>query len=204
MSRDVCFISIIVLFISGCHGPKIGSVFSEGVNNGVPNFAVVMPNQIYRGGQPTKEGFDYLLTKKEKNPSIITILKLNEKGLDEEKQYALDQKVKFEQAVIQPDTDWPFQKVDESNISKAMKILIKESNWPIYVHCSHGIDRTGLIVAMFRVCKNNYNFDRAEKEMREDFGARGFRSLYLKGLSDYWEEFKKNPQDKCSSWSLGP
>ncbi|WP_155510414.1 tyrosine-protein phosphatase [Pseudomonas fluorescens] len=40
---------------------------------------------------------------------------------------------------------------------------------PLWVHCSHGKDRTGLVVALYRVAHNNYCKDNAYKEMN-DYG----------------------------------
>jgi len=52
-----------------------------------------------------------------------------------------------------------------------------------YVHCLHGQDRTGLIVAVYHVRHDGWTKARAEKEML----AHGFHKE-LHGLWDFWED----------------
>jgi len=53
-----------------------------------------------------------------------------------------------------------------------------------YVHCLHGQDRTGLVVACYRVMVQHWTKADAEKEML----AHGFHKE-LHGLWEYWENF---------------
>lgn len=54
-----------------------------------------------------------------------------------------------------------------------------------YVHCAHGQDRTGLVIAVYRVQVQHWSKADAEKEML----ARGFHKE-LRGLWEYWEGFR--------------
>ena len=57
-----------------------------------------------------------------------------------------------------------------------------------FVHCEHGQDRTGLIVALYRVKVNGWDKPKSEKEML----ALGFHKE-LHGLWEYWETFPNQP-----------
>lgn len=54
-----------------------------------------------------------------------------------------------------------------------------------YVHCSHGQDRTGLVIAVYRVTHDHWTKAQAEKEMLSN----GFHKS-LHGLWDFWEDWK--------------
>ncbi len=65
--------------------------------------------------------------------------------------------------------------IKENDVVQALKI-IKNRRGNILVHCKHGSDRTGLIVAMYRIVFQNYTKEQAIKEMTE--GGFGFHKIY--------------------------
>jgi protein tyrosine/serine phosphatase len=50
-------------------------------------------------------------------------------------------------------------------IEKAMAIINDKTNQPIFVHCYAGKDRTGLIIAAYRIKYNNWSLEDALMEM---------------------------------------
>lgn len=45
-------------------------------------------------------------------------------------------------------------------------MMMKDSNLkPIFIHCAHGADRTGLVIALYRVIYQNWSKERAQIEM---------------------------------------
>lgn len=49
--------------------------------------------------------------------------------------------------------------------------LIEKSPKPVLIHCWHGSDRTGCVVAAYRMCRNNWTKEEAIKEfLEEDYG----------------------------------
>ena len=60
--------------------------------------------------------------------------------------------------------------VEDENIMDALKVL-RDAPKPVLIHCRHGADRTGLIVAMYRVVFQNWSKGCALNElMNGDFG----------------------------------
>ena len=57
-------------------------------------------------------------------------------------------------------------KINDENIIQALKI-IKNAEKPILIHCWHGSDRTGVVVAMYRILFENYTKEEAISELRE-------------------------------------
>jgi protein tyrosine/serine phosphatase len=65
--------------------------------------------------------------------------------------------------------------ISERQVIEALKI-IKNRQGPILIHCLHGSDRTGAVLAMYRMVFQNYTKDEAIKEMKE--GGFGFHRIY--------------------------
>ena len=70
-------------------------------------------------------------------------------------------------------------------VALELKTLQDEKQWPVYVHCFHGQDRTGMVVGMFRVLHDHY----AKKEAYAERRRNGFHPL-LRGLFKMWKNFE--------------
>lgn len=57
--------------------------------------------------------------------------------------------------------------MEESKFVKAMKIL-RDAPKPILVHCQHGSDRTGAVIALYRILFQNMSKVEAIKELKSD------------------------------------
>jgi protein tyrosine/serine phosphatase len=138
--------------------------------NAIPNLFLVNPC-IYRGGQPTDDGWNWL-----HQNGIKRVIKLNTEaeGSDVAAD-ALGIEVTYEpiplleQIVFRP---------NYSSVLRAVNAIQINS----FIHCEHGQDRTGLIIGCYRVLKNGWNHDQAWTEML----AYGFHPELL-GLTLFWE-----------------
>lgn len=54
---------------------------------------------------------------------------------------------------------------EESDISKILKNLTDAENYPIFIHCQHGWDRTGLAIGLYRIFYEGWAPEKAYKEM---------------------------------------
>lgn len=145
------------------------------MTNGLPNLdAVDAKANIWRSGQPTHEGFAWI-----KSQGVTNIVKLN---AEESDWYAVKLGLNITYFPIDP-TD---QILGEPWKARWAAAAIRPNT---LVHCSHGQDRTGLVVAIYRVKHDGWTKAAAEKEML----AHGFHKM-LFGLWNYWREF--NPAGK--------
>lgn len=71
----------------------------------------------------------------------------------------------------------------DGSAERALRVLRDADRWPIYIHCQHGRDRSGLIIALYRVRCEGWSLRAAYCEMKRF----GFNSR-LRGLERYfWE-----------------
>ncbi|MDO8282230.1 MAG: tyrosine-protein phosphatase [Thermodesulfovibrionia bacterium] len=142
----------------------------------VYNFHIVIPGgtdgvgAIYRSGQP-KGDADWCYLEK---IGIKTVVKLNKFSSDadesEELRLAKKHNINVIPLYMQPE-DFPhnlnpWASPDENILKQAIEALEKGNNWPVLVHCSHGKDRTGLVIAAYTVRNKNFCKDTAYAQMR--------------------------------------
>ena len=144
----------------------------------IPNFHEVEPG-VYRGGQPTKAGWVYL---KAKGVRTVVKLDLPSEGSDDDAR-ALGMTV-IDASGPPSDLRNMFGAPKPERIRLAVDSLSDETLRPIFVHCSHGEDRTGLIVGFYRVLHDHQPKELAYAEMR----AHGFHRS-LRGLRTLWKRF---------------
>ena len=144
----------------------------------IPNFREVSPG-VYRGGHPTKEGWALL-----KSKGVKTVIKLHTPGEGDDAEAAA-----LGMTVI--DASGPPATIKDvlgapkpERIKLAVESLANSKNRPVYVHCLHGQDRTGLIVGLYRVLHEGLTKEAAYAEMLEI----GFHPS-LRGLRKIWKRF---------------
>jgi protein tyrosine/serine phosphatase len=131
---------------------------------GVPNFAVVSP-ALSRGAQPTREGFRLL-----RERGIRTIVALRWEHDNEDALAGLRlNSYRLRANQWHPETE---------DVVRAMKVILTPKYQPVFVHCQAGKDRTGLVVAIYRILIDGWSVEDAIAE-RKRFGA-----------TDFWEDNK--------------
>jgi protein tyrosine/serine phosphatase len=73
-------------------------------------------------------------------------------------------------------------------IAQFLTLLRDNPDRKIFVHCNTGIDRTGMMVAAYRMAEEKWTADEAMKEMKA-FGFSRFHGLICLGLSSYEKRF---------------
>jgi tyrosine-protein phosphatase SIW14 len=156
------------------------------------NFYLVSPG-IYRGGHPDAGGLQYL-----KNLGVTTIIDLEIGDLIEATPAEIDAEIQGATALGINDIREPMSAFElalsssfDDRINQILAILADPTQKPVYVHCKHGQDRTGLVIGLERVFNEGWTPAAAWNEMLE----RGFHVGFL-GLSTYY--FRKtgwNPID---------
>ena len=124
---------------------------------GVGNFHQVDQN-VYRGGQPTDEGFQNLA-----KLGIKTIIDLRHgsEHADAERKAAESAGLHYINVPMEgldPPTD--------QQISKLITVLESADQAPVFVHCREGKDRTGAVVASYRIAHDHWTNEKALEEAK--------------------------------------
>jgi tyrosine-protein phosphatase SIW14 len=118
---------------------------------------------LYRGAQPRGEGYDEL---KKIGISIVVDLR-NSKPVKSEGGATREQ-VKVEAAgmrYVEIPTSAIFGPT-EAEVAKFLQLLHDNRQQKVFVHCYFGDDRTGVMVATYRVAIDHWTSDEAYNEMR--------------------------------------
>lgn len=126
---------------------------------GIRNFRQVN-DHVYRGGQPTSEGFKYLA-----QIGVKTVLDLR---VDDSLSLAEKQAVTAlgMQFVNVPMTG--LTPPTPEQITKILGLLEETNGGPVFVHCRRGADRTGAVIAAYRIDHDHWDNVRALKEAMSD------------------------------------
>jgi protein tyrosine phosphatase (PTP) superfamily phosphohydrolase (DUF442 family) len=135
---------------------------------GLPNLHRVAAN-LYRGAQPTAAGIREL-----KAMGVRTIVNLRSMHSDKD---------------LLGDTGLSYVEIschawhpEDEDVVAFLKVVADETKGPFFVHCQHGADRTGMMVAIYRVVCEGWEKEDAIDEMTE--GGFGFHPLW-RGLPKY-------------------
>ena len=128
--------SLVALFVLSL--PALASSSVQGIDN-----FYQVDEHVYRGAQPTTEGFKYLA-----KIGVKTVLNLRE---DDERSSGEarvvtslgTQYVNVPMAGLLPPID--------AEITKILALLEDGATGAIFVHCNRGADRTGAIIAAYRI-----------------------------------------------------
>ncbi len=125
--------------------------------DGCPNLHKVSDG-LYRGAQPEEEGFAEL-----EGLGIKTVVCLRRWHDDEDE----IEGTKLGYVAIPMNTWEP----SKENVLKFLKVATDAEKQPVFVHCQHGADRTGTMIAIYRIVVEDWSKEEAMEEMREgDFG----------------------------------
>jgi len=141
---------------------------------GVPNFHKVNDG-LYRGGQPSEKGFESLA-----KLGIKTVVDLR----------IPDGQSRWEKKIVE-DLGMHYVHIPlhggamptQQDIDHTFNILLDSARMPVFVHCREGKDRTGMIVACYRISHDGWTNARALAEAK---------SYAIREIKDAMAEYIKN------------
>lgn len=128
---------------------------SERILNTEINHFHKVNNHLYRGGQPSEKGFHELKTLGIKH--IINLRTDSNPG-----NTPLSEEFTIQHIPVSVN---PFKKPKEADVIQFLKAVTSSSNQPVFVHCQEGVDRTGLMIAAYRIVIDGWSKDEAITEM---------------------------------------
>ncbi len=165
------------------------AVFGQQAPAGVENFHVVNEN-FYRGAQPTDEGFANLA-----KMGVHTVLDLRETD-----GRSLAEKKAVEAAGMRY-VNVPMQGISTPTpdvIAKALSVINDKDAGKVFVHCRRGADRTGTIVACYRITHDRWESTKALSE------AKGFGMAWIaRGMQHFIKDYKAPVQNASAAEASG-
>ncbi len=144
-----------LVLICLCFGPVLhGERKSKAIPlkvEGVPNLHRIDDN-LYRSGQPTREGFANL---EALGVKTVVSLCLNQDDID----LASGTLLRLYLVPLNPVC------INRDQVVRALSILGNRSQGPYLVHCRHGSDRTGLVCASYRIAYHGWSIEDAIDEL---------------------------------------
>lgn len=135
---------------------------------------------LYRGAQPSANGFAEL-----KNLGVTTIVNLREKGRETEWERNVASSLGMGYVNI-PIRGWT-PPTDEQ-VAEFLRLFRDAPSQRVFVHCHYGEDRTGVMVAVYRIAMQNWTADQAAKEMY----SFGFHYHLYPAMKAYVRKFPAN------------
>jgi tyrosine-protein phosphatase SIW14 len=128
----------------------------------VQNFFKVSET-IYRGAQPDQESFLEL-----EKRGIKTVVNLRTTSSDQK--LVAGTSLSLVEIPVEP---WDLK---ESQVVAFLRVLADPARLPLFVHCRHGSDRTGVMSAIYRVAMQGWSKEEAIREMTQ--GGFGYHAIW--------------------------
>jgi protein tyrosine/serine phosphatase len=155
----------------------------------LPNFHRVNAT-VYRGAQPREGGFQKLASLGIK--TVINLRDADENArLEEQEARAAGLRyfnISFD----------GLGRPSDEKVERALAIINAPENQPVFVHCKRGADRTGTVIACYRISHDGWTSEQAKDEAKR-YGL-GFWEVGMKDyIRDYYER-RSAGKAKVSRW----
>ena len=157
--------------------PAIGFAQEDKKYDELPNFHQVNEH-LYRGGQPHRGGMKRL-----SELGIKTVVNLCGEGDNSTEEQAEAKSAGLHYLNI----SWSsLGRPSDEQVERVMGLIDTQENWPVFVHCKRGSDRTGTIIAIYRIQHDGWTGEQAIDEAKR-YGLARIQFLKKGYISDYYE-----------------
>jgi len=177
---------------------SVGAAQSEPQYGELPNFHQVN-ERLYRGAQPKRGGIGRLARLGVK--TIVNLRDDDERSRTEE-QEARAAGLRYFNVPLERITpggalkslasvrhlDLPYVRLGrptDAQVERVLSIINAPENQPVFVHCKRGADRTGTIIAIYRIEHDGWTSERAKAEANR-YGMRWWERGKKDYISDYY------------------
>lgn len=174
---SVLFSLVLAALLSGCASSIPQGAWAP---RGLPNFAQV-DSRLYRGAQPSPAGVEEL-----RQMRIVSLIDLRQPDEDptvrqEERNAARAAGLHYYSV---PMTGHRAPTCEE--IRRVLDLIEDPQNQPVFIHCRRGADRTGAMVAIYRLTHHGWTAEQAIQEAM-DQGMK-WNEFCLRGSVRKWEK----------------
>jgi protein tyrosine/serine phosphatase len=131
---------------------------------GLENFAR-MNFHLYRGAQPTEEGFRQLKAMGVKTVIDFRSYHSTKKQVEAAGMTPVEIPLKADLGSVPP---------TDEELKRFFEVVLDPAHQPVYIHCAFGKDRTGTMAAAYRLEVDGWTADEALQEME----AFGYHNIY--------------------------
>jgi len=132
--------------------PASPGVSADALPTGIKNFQK-LDDTVYRGAQPDARGF-----REVEKLGIRTVINLRQRHSDE--------KMLTGTSLAYKNIGMNVWHAEDQDVTEFLKLVKDKSKGPFFVHCEHGVDRTGFMCAIYRIVVQGWNKENALAEMR--------------------------------------
>ena len=164
--RSALYVAILPLLFAGCASTPPGPLLDKGL----PNFEQVDAH-LFRGAKPLPAGYDELAKR-----GVVTVIDFRKPEAGEEERLATQEKDIEYIAEPMPGLRAP----DRETAGRVLSVMNDPERQPVFIHCRRGADRTGTMVALYRITHDCWTAEKAIQEARAhgmswvEFGMRRF------------------------------
>ncbi len=148
--KTLRFTAVAAIFLGGCATLQRGSV------HGIPHFQQV-DEGLYRGGQPSADGFRHLSLL-----GVKTIISLRaEAGRRRIADRRLVESLGMKWVQLPMHSLW---RPSDAQVRTFLRIALETRHRPVFLFCRRGEDRTGALIAIYRIVHEGWEPQRAYEE----------------------------------------
>lgn len=147
----------------------------------LPNFHTVN-ERLYRGAQPRAGGVKRLAAL---GSNTIINLRADDEGSRREEKEARAVGLRY--------FNIPFRRLGrptDEQIEQVLAIINAPENGRVFIHCQHGSDRTGTVIAVYRIAHDGWTSEEAKREANR-YGMKVWQRGMKDFISDYYRDHLK-------------
>lgn len=154
----------------------------------LPNFHKVN-ERLYRGGQPRKGGIQRLAAL---GINTIVNLRADDERSRREEREVLAAGLRY--------FNIPFRRLGrptDEQVEQVLTIINAPENGRVFVHCQRGADRTGTVIAVYRIAHDGWTSREAKREANH-YGMR----FWQRGMKDYISDYYRDRRSRTGRIQL--
>ncbi len=155
----------------------------------LPNFFRVN-DKLARGGQPKDAGFAEL-----KKLGFKTVIDLRDDDERARRGKKKSPKPPGCGLSIMPLANWNRPSIKKISMRSSLRSIFPD-NQPVFVHCRRGADRTGTVMAVYRIKHDGWNAKQASEEA-EKFGIGWWQFPMRDFIQDYYRDTQSKTARTC-------